>query len=160
YKVVELNGRLVPENRPGEKTKQVIYLALTHYFEAADASAEVSYRHYRDSFGINANTWTLSWYQKFGEHFVLRPMVRYYQQGAADFYAVRFSDAPEFYSADYRLSQLRAMGYGLKLIWKPTSNLSFDAALERYEQSGRDGVTSPDAYPSATVVMLGCSVWL
>ena len=157
---MELNGQLVGERRPEEKSKQILYLAFTHYFEGPGASAELSYRNYRDTFGINANTWTLAWYQKLGQHFVLRPMLRVYQQGAADFYAVRFSGTPEFYSSDYRLSELRSLGYGLKLIWTPNQRLSFDAAVERYEQKGLDGETALDAYPSATVVMLGMRLWL
>jgi hypothetical protein len=160
YKVVELNGALVPEQRPEERTKQVAFLALNRYFDSMEGSAELSYRFYRDSFGIAANTLTASWFQKLNPQWTLRPMFRYYQQSAADFYAVRFSGAPEVYSADYRLSELMALGYGLKLIWKPTNSLSFDLDLERYEQRGRDGVTAPDAYPSATIVMVGATLWL
>ncbi len=159
YKVVELNGTLIPEKRPDSRNKQVVYLALNRFIEPAEASAEVSYRYYHDSFGIMAHTLTFAWYQKLGEHFILRPMVRYYQQGAANFYAERFADAPEYYSADYRLSELSALGYGLKLIWKPAQRLSFDVDFERYEQQGRDGVTSQDAYPAATILMVGATLW-
>ena len=159
YKVAELNGTLVPDKRPDSRNKQVVYLALNHFIEPADASAEVSYRYYHDSFGIMAHTVTFAWYQKLGADFILRPMVRYYQQGAANFYAERFTDAPEYYSADYRLSQLTALGYGLKLIWKPSQRLSFDVDFERYEQQGKDGVTSQDAYPSATILMVGATLW-
>jgi hypothetical protein len=160
YKVVELNGTLIPEKRPEERTKQIAYLALNRYFDSMEGSAELSYRFYHDSFGVAANTFTFSWYQKLNAQWILRPMLRYYQQGAADFYAVRFSGAPDVYSADYRLSELTAMGYGLKLIWKPTKSLSFDVDVERYEQRGGDGVTSPDAYPGATIVMVGATLWL
>lgn len=159
YKVAELNGTLVPDKRPDSRNKQVVYLALNHYIEPAEASAEVSYRYYHDTFGIMAHTVTFAWYQKLGEHFILRPMLRYYQQGAANFYAVQFAGSPEFYSADYRLSDLSALGYGLKLIWKPSQRLSFDVDFERYEQQGHDGVTSQDAYPSAAIIMVGATLW-
>ncbi|TAN37681.1 MAG: DUF3570 domain-containing protein [Verrucomicrobia bacterium] len=160
YKVVELNGELVPERRPEDRNKQILYLALTRYLESMDASAELSYRYYHDTFNITANTVTFAWYQKLSREFTLRPMLRYYQQSAADFYAVRFSGTPEFYSADYRLSELSAVGYGLKLIWMPSKTLSFDLDVERYEEQGHDGVTSPDAYPGATIVMIGATLWL
>ena len=159
YKVSELNGTLVPEKRPDSRNKQIAYLALNHFIEPADASAELSYRYYHDSFGIMAHTVSFAWYQKLGEHFIVRPMLRYYQQGAADFYAVRFADAPEYYSSDYRLSELSAVGYGLKLIWKPSKLVSFDVDVERYQQQGRDGVTSQDAYPAATIIMMGATLW-
>ena len=45
YKVVELNGALVPEKRPDSRTTQIAYVALTRFIEQADACAEVSYRY-------------------------------------------------------------------------------------------------------------------
>ena len=159
YKVVELNGQLVGERRPEERAKQVLYLSLTRAITDMDASLEFSYRFYHDTFGIAANTFEVAWYQKLGSSFILRPMARYYQQGAADFYAVRFSGSPEFYSADYRLSELSALGFGLKLIWKITPRFSVDIDAERYEQQGRDGVTAADAYPGATIIMAGATLW-
>lgn len=159
YKVVELNGALVPENRPDSKDKFIVFLSLSQFIEPLDGSAELSYRFYDDSYGIRADTVTLAWYQKLGRHFVLRPSVRLYQQDEADFYGTRFTGSPEFYSADYRVSALRGTSYGLKLIWTPNSRVSFDAAYERYEQKGTDGVTPDDMYPSANVYTVGMRVW-
>lgn len=159
YKVVELNGELVPEKRPEERTKEVAFVSLTHFLDSLDASAELSYRYYHDSYNIGAHTVEAALYKKLGRDWILRPMVRYYRQSAADFYAVRFSGEPDIYSADYRLSALDSLGYGLKLIWKPTKSLSFDVDVERYSQRGLDGVTSSDLYPSAMLVMVGATVW-
>ena len=160
YKVVALNGALVAENRPDSKDKQTAYLSLAHFFPVVNGSLEGSYRYYTDSFGIDAHTVQLAWFQKFGDRWTVRPLVRYYDQTAADFYAVQFDGAPEFYSSDYRVSALNSMGYGLKLIYAPNSRLQFDAEYLRYEQSGKDGVTPDDAYPSANVVILGVRLWL
>jgi len=160
YKVVELNGTLVGEKRPDQKTKEIAFLSLTRFLDSMDASAELSYRYYHDSFGIGVHTLELAWYKQLSREWILRPMVRYYRQSAADFYDVRFSGAPDFYSADYRLSALSAMGYGIKLIWMPSKSLSFDVDVQRYEQRGLDGVTSPDLYPGATIVMVGATLWL
>lgn len=159
YKVVELNGVLVPENRPDSKDKLVVFTSLNHYFKALRGGVEGSYRWYNDSYGIQANTFELAWYQKIGPHFILRPQVRYYDQTAADFYNVRFTGDPEFYSADYRVSALQAFGYGLKLIWKPNDKVSFDVAVDRYEQEGKDDATPPDAYPQANVFTAGVRIW-
>ncbi|MCX7009015.1 MAG: DUF3570 domain-containing protein, partial [Kiritimatiellaeota bacterium] len=101
----------------------------------------------------------LTVYKKLGTDWIVRPMLRYYRQNAADFYAVRFSGAPDVYSADYRLSAIESLGYGLKLIWKPTKSLSFDVDVERYMQRGLDGITSSDLYPNATIVMVGATLW-
>jgi len=159
YKVVELNGVLVPEKRPDSKDKLIVFTSLNHYFKAVRGGVEGSYRWYNDSFGIQANTFELAWYQKFGPHFILRPQVRYYDQTAADFYDVRFTGSPENYSSDYRVSALQAFGYGLKFIWTPNDRVSFDLALDRYEQEGKDAATPPDAYPQANVVTVGLRLW-
>jgi hypothetical protein len=160
YKVVELNGSLVPEKRPDAKDKSIAYTSLTHYFEGLRGSVEGSYRYYQDGFGISAHTLALAWYQKLGAHWVARPLLRYYSQSEADFYDVRFSGSPEFYSSDYRVSALNALGYGFKMIWMPTSRLSIDASFERYEQRGTDGMTPGDVYPSANMFIVGARIWL
>lgn len=159
YKIVELNGVLVPEKRPDNKDKQILFLSLSHFFKTVQGAAEVSYRYYDDTFGIRADTYTLSWHQKLGRKVVLTPMLRWYQQTEADFYGIRFEGSPSAYSSDYRISALEAVGYGLKLVWSPSSRFSVDLAVERYEQSGTDGVTPDEAYPAANVVTAGARWW-
>ncbi|MBU0677501.1 MAG: DUF3570 domain-containing protein [Verrucomicrobia bacterium] len=158
YKVAELNGVLVPESRPDTKTKQIIYLALTRFFESVNGSSEISFRRYSDDFGIDAYTFGLAWYQKFGPNLVIRPAIRYYTQDHADFYGVRFSGSPEHYSSDYRLSAFDALGYGIKAIWQVNENFALDAAVDRYVQDGTDSLTSSDVYPSATAVTIGARI--
>ena len=160
YKVVELNGQLVPEQRPDSKNKQIVFLSLAHYFPSVHGSVEGSYRYYMDSFGIDAHTVDLAWFQKLGRRWTLRPLVRFYSQSAADFYGVRFAGAPESYSSDYRVSALNSLGYGLKLVFVPNARIQFDAEYLRYEQSGTDGVTPDDAYPAANVFIVGARIWL
>lgn len=160
YKLVSLNGEAVPEVRPDDKDKQVLFLAINHMFPELEGSLEASYRFYEDSFGIQANTIELAWYQKLGADFVLRPMLRWYEQSEADFYGTYFEGSPDAYSSDYRVSALRAMGYGIRLIWTPSPTWSMDIGYERYEQEGTDGVTPSDAYPSANVITAGARWWL
>lgn len=160
YKVAEVNGSLVPDHRPDSKDRQIAYVALTRFIEAANASLETSYRFYNDSFGIQSHTLGLAWYQKLSETFTLRPAVRYYTQTEADFYGVRFSGNPEFYSSDYRVSAFDSIGYGLKGIWQPTERFAADLSIDRYVQEGNDSVTSSDAYTEAFIVIFGVRVWL
>lgn len=159
YKEVWLNGAAAAEKRPDEKSKQIAYLALTRFVETLNGSAEVGYRRYHDSFGIGANTVSLSWYQKVGDSFVVRPDVRWYEQSAADFYSVQFTGDPDYYSSDYRLSALRSWVYGAKVVWTPNQRFSADLSVERYEQSGKDGVTPADTYPKAMVYQVGFRAW-
>jgi hypothetical protein len=105
YKGVELNGDFVAERRPEDKDKLVVYLSLSHYIESLRGAWEAGLRYYDDTFGIQAQTLSASWHQHLSDTVVLSPVVRFYQQTAADFYGVRFSGDPEFYSADYRLSR-------------------------------------------------------
>ncbi len=153
---------LEPENRPGERDRYIGYVSVTRAVAEFNASAELSYRLSHDSYGITANTVQFAWFQKLGKHVVLSPMVRYYRQNAADFYATRFPDydtRPAHYSADYRLSEFESFAVGLSLNWKIRDWLSVDAAYQRYAMSGLDGVTSQTAYPSANVFTIGARVW-
>jgi len=155
YKVVELNGALASEHRPDKKNKQIVHVSLTRYIDSLDAGVEASYRYYMDSFGIRGNTAELMWHQKIGSSLIVRPLLRYYKQSAADFYSVRFTGNPEFYSSDYRVSEFESFGYGIKLVWLPADNLTFDISLERYDQRGKDGVTPEEIYPKANVAIVG-----
>jgi hypothetical protein len=169
YKVVEFSGYPAPlgESRPDRRDKQIAYLALTRAIDSLNASAELSYRYYHDSFGIDAHTVGLTWFQKLGSKVVLAPTFRFYNQSAADFYAVSFpgdpttpnGGAPRHYSADYRLSDFDAFTYGVSLLWRVRDNVHLDFNYKRYEMFGNDGNTPKDAYPSANVFGIGFRVW-
>ena len=155
YKVAWVSGSLMSEKRPSRRDHQVFLASLTRAVDSLNGSAELSYRFYRDSFGVGGHTASFAWYQKIGRTLVLKPSVRYYQQDAADFYAVMFTSTPEFYSADYRLSNCASLAYGLKAVWTPRDNFSVDAGYERYNMWGRDKTTSSDAYPNANIFTVG-----
>lgn len=176
YKLVQKNTEIVTgvflpltfaENRPGEREKWIALASVNRAIPALHGALDLSYRFYHDTFGTDAHTLDLSWFQKLGERVILRPSVRYYTQDAADFYYYRLdgtsvvpqAGAPRpqgpFYSSDYRLSEMRTSTYGLKAIWKVTDALSLDASYERYEMRGRDGVTAKSAYPKADIWAAG-----
>jgi hypothetical protein len=155
YKRVLINDNVVLEQRPDNRDKHVLFLALSRYSDALHGAAELSYRFYHDTFGIDAHTVELAWRQNIGRHIVLVPSLRYYQQSAADFYGVQFTGKPSHYSADYRLSKLASLTPGVQVVWKVTDNLTFDAAYRRYSMWGRDGTTSDEAYPDANVFSVG-----
>jgi hypothetical protein len=176
YKLVQKNTEIIPgvflpltfaENRPDSREKWVGFAGLNRSFPAARGALDLSYRLYHDTYDTTAHTLDAAWFQHLGERWTLRPGVRLYQQSAADFYHYRLegtgitprTGAPQpngpFYSSDYRLSEMRTCNYGLKLIWNATDALQFDAAIERYEMRGTDGVTPQSAYCRAKIVTLG-----
>jgi hypothetical protein len=158
--------RTSSENRPDHRTKWIALTGLNRAFPVVNGALEASYRFHRDDFGFVTHTLALAWYQKLGATFLLVPSVRGYRQNAADFYLLTLTGtgitptnpptgrAP-YYSADYRLSALDTLDYGLKAIWTVTSHWQVDAAYDRYEMHGRDGVTSARAYPEASYATFG-----
>lgn len=176
YKIVEKRTELLPgvfvpltfpENRPAERTKRIALLGLNRAFPEVRGAVDATYRLFHDSFGTTAHTIDLAWFQRCGARFLLRPGFRFHTQGAADFYHYRLDDtalvptagAPRpggpFYSSDYRLSALRTFTGGLKLVWQPTAAWQLDAAFERYEMRGTDGITPQSPYSRANIVTAG-----
>jgi hypothetical protein len=150
------------ENRPRHKEKIITYLSYVRFISAAAASVETSYRFYHDTYGVNGHTFDVAWHQKIGRNVVLSPSFRYYRQSAADiyYYAVPdYNNWPQYYSADYRLSELESFTYGIRLTWRVQKWLSVDATYDRYIMQGLDGVTAQAAYPSANLFGFGARLW-
>lgn len=155
-----------PENRPDSRAKWIALATINRSLPTLHAAIEASYRFHADDFGMTSHTLDTAWFQKLGGKFTLSPHLRLEQQSAADFYLVTLTGtgiAPgtvptgraPFYSSDYRLSALRTVNAGLKAIWTPRADLTFDVAIETYRMHGRDNVTSASAYPRATIFTIG-----
>ena len=176
YKIIQKNTEILPglflpltfpENRPERREKWIVFSGANLAFEKIKGALDTSYRFYRDDFGVQSHTLALEWFQSVGERLILRPSLRVYRQGSADFYRVSLNGSSivpassptgqgPFYSADYRLSELETVNAGLKVIWTIVpERLLVDAAYERYTMRGRDSVTSASAYPDADVFTLG-----
>ena len=157
---------LYPENRPDKRDTFTAYLEGKKYFRELEGSLQTSYRLFADNSNLQGHTIELKWLQRVGEKIVLQPMYRFYQQSQSDFYNITLDGTgitpilqpngnTPHYSADYRLSELRASTYGLKITYFHKSDLSFDLSLDRYLVSGRDGLTDQRVYPDARVLTLG-----
>ena len=176
YKLVQKTTEIFPgiflpltfgENRPTYREKWIGLVSLNRSFPEAHGAIDASYRFYHDTFGTDAHTLDVAWFQHVGEKFILRPWVRFYDQSAARFYIYNLdntslvpnSGAPRlngpFYSSDYRLSAMRTFTYGLKAVWNITDTFALDAALEQYDMRGKDGVTPQSAYCKARMVTAG-----
>ncbi len=178
YKIIQKRTELLPglflpltfgENRPDERDKWIAYAGYNHSIEKLHGAVEASYRLYHDSFGLTSHTIALGWFQNLGAQVIVTPTIRYYTQSAADFYQVSLDGsaiAPgskpnptgPFFSADYRLTDLRTLTYGVKVVWTPNKTYQFDLAWERYEMTGRDSVTSASAFPQAKILTAGVRI--
>jgi hypothetical protein len=158
-----------PERRPEHKFRQIAYFSLQHNFEMLHGAAELTYRFYHDDFHVTAHTASIQWNQKVGKYVTISPLFRFYTQNAAYFYGTHFPGdpsnpgspipLPNYYSSDYRLSELNTCTYGISLealVWK---HLSLSLAYQRYEMYGRDGITTPAQYPKANVITGGATLW-
>ena len=159
YKYASVNDIIVHENRPDARDRRIAMAVLNHAFDSVHGSLEGSYRFYNDSYGIDAHTFGLTWYQHLGRYLILAPDVRYYEQSAADFYAVKFTGNPTLFSSDYRLSNMATVTYGLKVIVKFSEKFNFSVGYDRYSMWGLDGQTPQAAYPKANIVTAGFKLW-
>lgn len=178
YKIIQKSTELLPglslpltfpENRPDRREKWIVFSGVNLALPEWNGALDGSYRFYRDDYGIRSHTLELAWFQSIGERLIVRPAVRYYRQGAADFYRLSLDGSSivpgafttgsgPFYSADYRLSEMDTATLGMKVIWtvRP-ERLTLDAAVERYTMRGRDGKTPKDAYADAAVITVGAN---
>ncbi|MDX2110504.1 MAG: DUF3570 domain-containing protein [Verrucomicrobiota bacterium] len=176
-----------PENRPELREKYIFFTQLSRHIDALNASTEFSYRFYHDTYGINAHTAEVKYLQRLGDKLILIPSLRYYYQTAADFYyytltgtAVEpqselvdngeggtskvYRDAwttdgrGDFFSADYRLSELSTWNLGLKAVAQLNEHVTGDIAIERYTMHGHDGITPQNAYSASWTITIGLKV--
>jgi hypothetical protein len=176
YKIIQkdtevISGVFLPltfiENRPGQREKWTLYLATNRAFKDVHGAADLNYRFYHDDFGINSHTVSASWLQWVGERVLISPSVRWSQQSAADFYRLSLTgtsiepgDTPNptgpFYSADYRLSHMRTLAGGVKVLWRIVpERVEVDVEYQRYTMKGLDGMTPASAYADANVFTVG-----
>lgn len=116
------------DNRPGERDGDVLLLRWNHALDHA-AAMRLSYRYYRDTFGIRAHTVGGEIERPLAGGWTVTPALRLYSQSAADFYfdpvyhPVFGAPYPAGYlfganapsTADQRMAAFGAATLGLKL---------------------------------------------
>ena len=98
-----------------------------------------SLRAYRDDWGIKSVTADLRYRWQISRDYYLEPHLRYYEQGAADFfhyYLVSGQPLPQFVSADTRLAKFHAETYGMKFGVPLDEGSEFNIRVEYYDQHG------------------------
>ena len=126
------------DTRPDRRRIFAWLTRYNRYLPSPDATLRVAYRYLDDSFGDGSHMVEASWVQTLPRGFTLTPTLRYYTQGAADFY----HDPPfpegsvqgEPYTADTRLSAYGAFTAGVRLARSFPGGITADVALTFYRQ--------------------------
>ena len=128
------------ESRPDSRVKQSTFMQAKYNFDDSllNTVVDVSYRYMWDDWGIDSHTIDTRFTVPVGATSYIEPHIRFYQQGAADFYQPYIIDeqAPiGFVSADYRIGEMRAVTVGAKygVVLNDGNELSF--RLEYYRQT-------------------------
>ena len=155
------------EARPDTRLRQSLYFG--NKIALGPTYADLSARAYHDSWGINSYTIDVSDRIPIGSRLYVEPGVRYYSQGAADFfhnYLVSGQPLPAFASADSRLDKFTAVTGGLKLGYRFNRMSEVYLQYEDYKQSGAShppgvigGLANQNLFGgvNATSVILGLS---
>lgn len=133
------------DNRPEQRQQSTLLAQWNHRLIDADATSRLSYRYYRDSYGISAHTLNAEWVQSLSHGWTLTPALRLYTQRAAKFYFDPVYGSEPFppgyvfggsayTSADQRLAGFGAATLGLKVAKQIDRDWSVDVKFERYQQ--------------------------
>jgi len=110
---------LLPDTRPDHRDMLAWLTRYRRHFPASDATLQAEYRYFHDDWGITAHTLEVGWEQRMGEHWAVRPGLRYYTQNAADFYApVIPRPTPSVLSSDQRLGAFGGLSPSLRVTWR------------------------------------------
>jgi hypothetical protein len=126
------------DTRPDHRRTLAWLTRFNQYVSSADATLKLLYRYVHDSFGDHSHTFEVAWYQPLPNAFAVTPSLRYYTQGAADF----FFGPPlgnglvpgEPYTADARLSSFGALTPSIRVDKQFDHGWSADVSFSYYEQ--------------------------
>jgi len=133
------------ESRPDSRTKHSVFFQ-TKYFAFNRDVIDASYRVMTDDWGIDSHTLDLRYRWNYTSRAYVEPHLRFYTQGAADFYHTNLVDGdplPVNASSDYRLGEFDAITAGIKYGRFLSSGSEWSVRLEYYKQTGN--ASSPDA---------------
>lgn len=136
YKQVYVDADILPDARPDKRSQLAAGLRLRQYFPNLNAALHADYRRFGDSWDVVSDTLEVAWHQRLPGDWRLSPSVRWYEQGAAEFYRNYFTAprADAHYSSDYRLSAYGAVAYRI-VASKQWGPWAFTASAERYNSS-------------------------
>lgn len=131
----------VYENRPDKRTYQIVFWKAVHQFKNEHV-LNLSYRYFWDDWDIQSHTIDMRYRFDFDGGHYLQPHLRYYQQGAADFYRQTLTDGEDTTlsnaSADYRLGEFTTQTIGMKYGFEFKNGAEINFRVEMITQDGED----------------------
>jgi hypothetical protein len=136
------------DNRPRDRSESTLLARWNHHIASTGGTSRLSYRYYRDSFGVRGHTLGGEYVQPLADGWTVTPELRLYTQSAASFYYDPVYDSrlgapfPPGYngsgymSADQRLSGFGAVTAALKVSKQIDKLWSVDAKVSAYQQRG------------------------
>ena len=135
------------DQRPDTHERLSLSAGYRRFLIDADASLQIDYRYYADSWGTDSHTVELAWAQNLRGS-LLTPYVRYYTQREADFFGVIADTETPHYADDYRLSSYGAMTLGARWAIALGESWTLELEAERYMTDADWGVFDGDAAPA------------
>lgn len=129
------------DERPDSRTATALLVRWHHHVKATRASLRLSHRQLHNDWGIRSATTALDYVHPLSEGLSLTPLLRWYQQSAANFYVPPSQSQYPFgprlgtlYSEDQRLARFGALTLGLQLTYRWGADWTTDLKFEHYEQ--------------------------
>ena len=135
------------DQRPDTHERLSLSAGYRRFLIDADASLQIDYRYYADSWGTDSHTVELAWAQNLRGS-LLTPYVRYYTQREADFFSVIADTETPHYADDYRLSSYGAVTLGAQWVVALGESWTLELEAERYMTDADWGVFDGDAAPA------------
>lgn len=155
--------RQLYENRPDSRSRQSLFGKYKKILPNRDIFT-ASYRYMTDDWGVESNTYDLTYRLSLNSGFYLQPHLRFYQQTEADFYRYFLVDGeavPAEASADYRLGEMEATTVGFKFGREYNEQHSWSLRLEQYLQTGESSpaeafgqLEQQDLYPDVEAIIV------
>ena len=135
------------DQRPDTHERLSLSAGYRRFLIDADASLQIDYRYYADSWGTDSHTVELAWAQNLRGS-LLTPYVRYYTQREADFFGVIADTETPHHADDYRLSSYGAVTLGARWAVALGESWTLELEAERYMTDADWGVFDGDAAPA------------
>ena len=135
------------DQRPDTHERLSLSAGYRRFLINADASLQIDYRYYADSWGTDSHTVELAWAQNLPRS-LLTPYVRYYTQREADFFSVIVDTETPHYADDYRLSSYGAVTLGARWAVALGESWTLELEAERYMTDADWGIFDGEAAPA------------